>query len=65
MSYNNIEFAIGKGVAVLKLNRPDALNSFTAEMHGEVRRCSPRRPRTRRARVVAHGKRPGFAPART
>ncbi|MCB1694614.1 MAG: 2-(1,2-epoxy-1,2-dihydrophenyl)acetyl-CoA isomerase [Halioglobus sp.] len=37
MSYNNIEFAIGKGVAVLKLNRPDALNSFTAEMHGEVR----------------------------
>ncbi len=37
MSYKNIEFAIDKGVAVLKLNRPDALNSFTAEMHGEVR----------------------------
>jgi 2-(1,2-epoxy-1,2-dihydrophenyl)acetyl-CoA isomerase len=37
MSYNNIEFEIDKGVAVLKLNRPDALNSFTAEMHGEVR----------------------------
>lgn len=37
MSHKNIEFAIDKGVAVLKLNRPDALNSFTAQMHGEVR----------------------------
>ncbi len=37
MSYRNIEFSIDAGVAVLKLNRPDALNSFTAEMHGEVR----------------------------
>lgn len=37
MSYKNIEFNIDKCVAVLKLNRPDALNSFTAEMHGEVR----------------------------
>jgi len=37
MSYKNIEFSVDKGVAVLKLNRPDALNSFTAEMHGEVR----------------------------
>lgn len=37
MSYKNIEFSIDKGVAILKLNRPDALNSFTAEMHGEVR----------------------------
>ncbi len=37
MSYKNIEFTIDKGVAVLTLNRPDALNSFTAEMHGEVR----------------------------
>ena len=37
MSYKNIEFNIEQGVAILKLNRPDALNSFTAEMHGEVR----------------------------
>ena len=37
MSYNNIEYEVDGGVAVLKLNRPDALNSFTAEMHGEVR----------------------------
>jgi 2-(1,2-epoxy-1,2-dihydrophenyl)acetyl-CoA isomerase len=37
MSYKNIEYGVDSGVAVLKLNRPDALNSFTAEMHGEVR----------------------------
>jgi 2-(1,2-epoxy-1,2-dihydrophenyl)acetyl-CoA isomerase len=37
MSHKNIEYGIDSGVAVLKLNRPDALNSFTAEMHGEVR----------------------------
>jgi 2-(1,2-epoxy-1,2-dihydrophenyl)acetyl-CoA isomerase len=37
MSYQHIEFEIHKGVAVLKLNRPDSLNSFTADMHGEVR----------------------------
>lgn len=37
MSYNTIEFAIDKNVAVLRLNRPDALNSFTAAMHKEVR----------------------------
>ena len=37
MSYQHIEFEIHKGVAVLKLNRPGSLNSFTADMHGEVR----------------------------
>ena len=37
MSYQNIEFAIDKGVGKLTLNRPDSLNSFTAAMHGEVR----------------------------
>lgn len=37
MSYQNIEFEIDKGVATLKLNRPASLNSFTAEMHAEVR----------------------------
>ena len=37
MSYRNIEFETSKGVAILRLNRPDSLNSFTAEMHGEVR----------------------------
>lgn len=37
MSYENIEFEISNGVAILTLNRPDSLNSFTAAMHGEVR----------------------------
>ncbi|MCZ6831857.1 MAG: 2-(1,2-epoxy-1,2-dihydrophenyl)acetyl-CoA isomerase PaaG [Gammaproteobacteria bacterium] len=37
MSYDHIEFEVSKGVAILKLNRPDSLNSFTADMHAEVR----------------------------
>lgn len=37
MSFNNIEFAIEDGVAILTFNRPDSLNSFNAEMHAEVR----------------------------
>ena len=37
MSYNTIEFDIDEGVAKLTLNRPAALNSFTDEMHAEVR----------------------------
>ncbi|MBL4802128.1 MAG: 2-(1,2-epoxy-1,2-dihydrophenyl)acetyl-CoA isomerase [Emcibacter sp.] len=37
MSYVNIEFNITDGLATLTLNRPDSLNSFTTEMHDEVR----------------------------
>jgi 2-(1,2-epoxy-1,2-dihydrophenyl)acetyl-CoA isomerase len=37
MSYESIKFTIDKGIAVLTLNRPDRLNSFTQAMHGEVR----------------------------
>jgi 2-(1,2-epoxy-1,2-dihydrophenyl)acetyl-CoA isomerase len=36
-SYQNIQFAVAGGVARLTLNRPDKLNSFTSEMHGELR----------------------------
>ncbi len=37
MSYENIEYEVADGVAVLKLNRPESLNSFTSDMHLEVR----------------------------
>jgi 2-(1,2-epoxy-1,2-dihydrophenyl)acetyl-CoA isomerase len=37
MSYENITFQIKDGIAVLTLNRPDKLNSFTQAMHLEVR----------------------------
>jgi 2-(1,2-epoxy-1,2-dihydrophenyl)acetyl-CoA isomerase len=37
MSYANILLEIKDGVATLTLNRPDKLNSFTTEMHREVR----------------------------
>lgn len=37
MSYESIQFKIDKGIALLTLNRPDRLNSFTRAMHLEVR----------------------------
>ncbi|VAX07596.1 1,2-epoxyphenylacetyl-CoA isomerase [hydrothermal vent metagenome] len=37
MSYKNIEFNITDGLACLTLNRPDSLNSFTTDMHEEMR----------------------------
>jgi 2-(1,2-epoxy-1,2-dihydrophenyl)acetyl-CoA isomerase len=37
MSYQNILFDHANGVARLTLNRPERLNSFTVEMHEEVR----------------------------
>ncbi|HEY0834959.1 MAG TPA: 2-(1,2-epoxy-1,2-dihydrophenyl)acetyl-CoA isomerase PaaG [Azospirillum sp.] len=37
MTYSTILFEVAEGVATLTFNRPDKLNSFTTEMHGEVR----------------------------
>ncbi|HEY0942885.1 MAG TPA: 2-(1,2-epoxy-1,2-dihydrophenyl)acetyl-CoA isomerase PaaG [Steroidobacter sp.] len=37
MSYQTILFDVSAGVARLTLNRPDRLNSFNVQMHGEVR----------------------------
>ncbi len=37
MSYQTILFTISGGIARLTFNRPERLNSFNTEMHGEVR----------------------------
>ena len=37
MDYETIDFKLSDGVARITLNRPDRLNSFTAQMHGELR----------------------------
>ena len=37
MNYENIIFQVADGIALLTLNRPDKLNSFTQAMHVEVR----------------------------
>lgn len=37
MSYESIKFSLADGIAVLTLNRPERLNSFTQAMHLEVR----------------------------
>jgi 2-(1,2-epoxy-1,2-dihydrophenyl)acetyl-CoA isomerase len=37
MSYGTILFSVDAGIARLTLNRPDKLNSFNTQMHGEVR----------------------------
>jgi 2-(1,2-epoxy-1,2-dihydrophenyl)acetyl-CoA isomerase len=37
MSYETILFEVDGGIARLTLNRPDKLNSFNMQMHGEVR----------------------------
>lgn len=42
MQFTTIVFEIDEGVATLKLNRPKALNSFTREMHAEVRAAMQR-----------------------
>lgn len=37
MNFQTIDLAIAEGVATLTFNRPDKLNSFTTEMHAELR----------------------------
>ena len=37
MTFENIQFDVAAGVARLTLSRPDKLNSFTGEMHAELR----------------------------
>jgi len=37
MDFNTITFDVNEGVATLTLNRPESLNSFTIQMHTEIR----------------------------
>src|SRR5258708_38416214 len=39
MSYERIILEVDSGIARLTLNRPDKLNSFNIQMHGEVRQA--------------------------
>jgi 2-(1,2-epoxy-1,2-dihydrophenyl)acetyl-CoA isomerase len=38
MDYETIDFKLDNGIARITLNRPDRLNSFTAQMHQELRK---------------------------
>lgn len=52
MEYRNIQFAVDAGIARLTLNRPDKLNSFTGEMHAELRDALDRIQADKTARVL-------------
>jgi 2-(1,2-epoxy-1,2-dihydrophenyl)acetyl-CoA isomerase len=52
MSYQTILFEVTGGVARLTLNRPDRLNSFNVQMHGEVRDALSQLTNNSEARVL-------------
>jgi 2-(1,2-epoxy-1,2-dihydrophenyl)acetyl-CoA isomerase len=52
MSYESIQFQIQSGIAVLTLNRPERLNSFTQAMHREVRDALDQLQADKSARVL-------------
>jgi 2-(1,2-epoxy-1,2-dihydrophenyl)acetyl-CoA isomerase len=52
MTYESIQFTIDNGIAVLTLNRPERLNSFTQAMHREVRDALERLQADKSARVL-------------
>lgn len=52
MTYESIKFQIENGIAVLTLNRPDKLNSFTQAMHLEVRDALDKLQADKSARVL-------------
>ena len=52
MSYQTILCDVSDGIARLTLNRPDRLNSFNVEMHGEVRDALGKLAQDRAARVL-------------
>jgi 2-(1,2-epoxy-1,2-dihydrophenyl)acetyl-CoA isomerase len=52
MNFENITFSIEAGVARLTLNRPDKLNSFTEDMHAELRAALDHIQEDKSARVL-------------
>jgi 2-(1,2-epoxy-1,2-dihydrophenyl)acetyl-CoA isomerase len=60
MSYDTILFSVDGGIARLTLNRPDKLNSFNAQMHGEVRHALTRLPGSDARVLVLTGAGRGF-----
>ena len=60
MSYETILFSADEGVARLTLNRPDKLNSFNTQMHGEVRDALARLPASGARVLVLTGAGRGF-----
>jgi 2-(1,2-epoxy-1,2-dihydrophenyl)acetyl-CoA isomerase len=60
MSYDAILFGVDGGIARLTLNRPDKLNSFNTQMHGEVRRALDSLPGSGARVLVLTGAGRGF-----
>jgi len=60
MSYDTILFSVDGGIARLTLNRPDKLNSFNTQMHGEVREALERLPGSGARVLVLTGAGRGF-----
>src|SRR6202789_2961542 len=60
MSYETILFDVDSGIARLTLNRPDKLNSFNTQMHGEVRQALSSIPESGARVLVLTGAGRGF-----
>jgi 2-(1,2-epoxy-1,2-dihydrophenyl)acetyl-CoA isomerase len=60
MSYETILFEVSGGIARLTLNRPDKLNSFNTQMHGEVRQALAELPGSGARVLVLTGAGRGF-----
>jgi 2-(1,2-epoxy-1,2-dihydrophenyl)acetyl-CoA isomerase len=60
MSYDTILFGVDGGIARLTLNRPDKLNSFNTQMHGEVRKALESLPGSGARVLVLTGAGRGF-----
>jgi 2-(1,2-epoxy-1,2-dihydrophenyl)acetyl-CoA isomerase len=60
MSYETILFESNGGIARLTLNRPDKLNSFNTQMHGEIRQALSTLPASGARVLVLTGAGRGF-----